>query len=68
MQKGDFVIVKYEGFHNGKPVKDVKSDSYPLDLGDTNVMPEFEAGLMGAKIGEAREIELKFADDYPIKI
>lgn len=67
VQKGDFVIVKYEGFYNGKPVKDVKSDSYPLDLGDPNVMPEFEAGLMGAKVGEVREIELKFADDYPDK-
>jgi trigger factor len=67
VEKGDFVIVKYEGFHNGKPVKDVKSDSYPIDLGDPHVMPEFEAGLMGAKIGEEREIELKFGDDYPDK-
>ncbi len=66
-EKGDFVVVKYEGFHNGKPVKDVKSDSYPLDLSDPNVMPEFESGLIGAKIGEEKEIELKFADDYPDK-
>jgi trigger factor len=66
-EKGDFVVVKYEGFHNGKPVKDVKSDSYPVDLGDPNVMPEFESGLLGAKIGEEKEIELKFADDYPDK-
>ena len=65
--KGDFVVVKYEGFLDGKPVKDIKSDSYPLDLGDPNVMPEFESGLMGAKIGEEKEIELKFADDYPDK-
>jgi trigger factor len=65
--KGDLVIVKYEGFHNGKPVKDVKSDSYPVDLGDPNVMPEFESGLLGAKIGEEKEIELKFADNYPDK-
>ena len=34
-QEGDFVVVKYEGFRNGKPVKDVKSDSYPL----TSVTP-----------------------------
>jgi trigger factor len=64
---GDFVIVRYEGFHNGKPVKDVKSDSYPIDLADPHVMPEFASGLMGAKIGEEKEIELKFADDYPDK-
>lgn len=65
--KGDFVIVRYEGFHNGKPVKDVKSDSYPIDLADPHVMPEFASGLVDAKIGEEREIELKFGDDYPDK-
>ncbi len=67
VEKGDFVVVKYEGFLDGKPVKDIKSDSYPLDLGDPNVMPEFESGLMGARIGEEKEIGLKFADDYPDK-
>ncbi len=67
VQAGDFVIVKYEGFHNGKPVKEVKSDSYPIDLGDPNIMPEFASGLVGARIGEVKDIELKFGDDYPDK-
>jgi len=67
VEKGDFVVVKYEGFHNGKPVKDVRSDSYPLDLGDPNVMPEFASGLIGIEIGGETEIELKFGDDYPDK-
>jgi trigger factor len=67
VQKGDFITVKYEGFHEGKPVKDLKAESYPIDLSDPNVMPEFESGLMGVKKGEVKDIELKFADDYPDK-
>lgn len=30
---GDLVIIQYEGFRQGKPVKDVKSDAYPVALG-----------------------------------
>jgi trigger factor len=66
-QKGDMVIVKYEGFRDGQPVKHVKSDAYPIDLGGSNLMPEFENGLIGMKVGEEKEIEINFAADYPDK-
>ncbi len=65
--KGDFVIIKYEATHEGKPVKGVASDSYPLDLSSSNLMPEFEAGVTGMKVGEEKEIEINFAGDYPDK-
>ncbi len=66
-RKGDFVIIKYEGFHDGKPVKDVKSDGYPVDLGTSSLMPEFENALVGMKAGEEKEVELSFPADYPDK-
>jgi trigger factor len=65
--KGDFVIIKYEATHEGKPVKGVASESYPLDLGSSNLMPEFENGVLGMKAGEEKEIEVNFAGDYPDK-
>ena len=65
--KGDFVIIKYEATHDGKPVKGVASESYPLDLSSSNLMPEFESGVTGMKVGEEKEIEIKFAEDYPDK-
>ncbi|MGD0230635.1 MAG: trigger factor [Syntrophorhabdales bacterium] len=65
--KGDLVIIKYEAFHNGKPVKAVKTESYPLDLGGPNLMPEFENGVVGMKAGDEKEIEVNFAADYPDK-
>jgi trigger factor len=66
-QKGDFVIVKYEGFVDGKPQKDLRSESYPLDLGSTTLLPEFETAVIGMKVGEEKEVEIEFAADYPDK-
>jgi len=66
-QKGDFVIIKYEGFVDGKPLKDASSDAYPLDLGSSTLSPEFESAIIGMKAGEEKEIEIAFAADYPDK-
>jgi trigger factor len=66
-EKGDFVMIRYEAFQDGKPVNAIKSESYPLDLSDTNLMPEFENGIIGMKAGEEKEIEVNFPEDYPDK-
>jgi trigger factor len=66
-QKGDMVMVQYEGFRDGQPVKGVKADSYPIDLGGSNLMPEFEAGLLGMRAGEEKDLEINFPEDYPDK-
>ncbi len=66
-EKGDFVIIKYEGFLDGKPLKDARNDAYPLDLGSSTLSPEFESGIIGMKAGEEKEIEIAFAEDYPDK-
>ncbi|MBA4418975.1 MAG: trigger factor [Syntrophus sp. (in: bacteria)] len=65
--KGDFVIVKYQAYDDGKPVKEVATEAYPLELGTTTLLPEFEAGLYGMKSGEERDIDVNFPDDYPDK-
>jgi len=66
-QKGDFIIIKYQGYLNGKPVKDVGTEYYPVELGSANLFPEFENGLIGMKAGEEKEISITFPDDYPDK-
>jgi trigger factor len=66
-QKDDFVVIKYQGYLNGKPLKDVGTESYPLELGGTTVLPEFEAVLYGMKVGDEREVEVSFPADYPDK-
>lgn len=64
---GDLVIVQYEGFHQGKPVKDVKSDAYPVALGAPGLIPEFQEGLMGMKVNEEKELTIDFPSDNPDK-
>jgi trigger factor len=66
-EKGDFVIIKYQAYENGKPLKDVATEGYPLELGSATLMPEFESGLFGMKAGEEKEIEVNFPADYPDK-
>jgi trigger factor len=66
-EKGDFVIVKYQGYLNGKPLKDVATEAYPLELGSGNLLPDFENAVFGMKAGEEKEINVNFPDDYPDK-
>lgn len=66
-QNGDFVIIKYQGFMNGKPAKDVAAEFYPVELGSANLLPEFESALIGMKAGEEKDVEIPFPEDYPDK-
>lgn len=66
-EKGDFVVIKYQGYLNGEPVKQIAAESYPLELGNAMLMPEFENSVIGMKANEERDIEVPFPDDYPDK-
>lgn len=66
-QKGDFVIIKYQGYLNGKAVKDIATEGYPMELGSPQAMPEFEGKIYGMKAGEEKDISVNFPDDYPNK-
>jgi trigger factor len=66
-EAGDFVLVKYQAYADGKPVKEVASEAYPMQLGNNTLMPEFESALVGMRTGEEKEIDLTFPDDYPDK-
>ncbi|MCX7858192.1 MAG: trigger factor [Deltaproteobacteria bacterium] len=64
---GDIAVIKYQGYLDGKPLKEARSDSYPLELGNGVFMPEFEDAIVGMKKGEEKEIEILFPEDYPDK-
>jgi trigger factor len=66
-EKGDFVVIKYQGYLDGEPVKQIAAESYPLELGNAMLMPEFENAVIGMKQDEERDIEVPFPDDYPDK-
>lgn len=66
-EKGNLVVVRYQGYIDDKPVKDIKADAYPLELGAASLLPEFENTLYGMKVDDEREVNVQFPDDYPDK-
>ena len=68
VKKDSFVLVDYEGFCDGVEVKEIKAKEYLLDLGAENTLKGFKEGLVGAKKGEQKDIEIEYPKDYPNKM
>ena len=64
VKKDDFVTLDFEGFVDGKPFKGGKGEDYPLQIGSGSFIPGFEDQLIGAKIGEEREVNVTFPEEY----
>lgn len=64
-EMGDVVIVDYQGFHKGHPMKQVKNDDYTVDIGSGRMGQEFEAKLVGMNIGEEAQHEVDFPEKHP---
>lgn len=53
VERGDFVVIDYTGFVEGKPFPGGKAQNYPLDLGSGEALPQFEQAVVGlTKNGE----------------
>ncbi len=61
---GDFVSIDYTGFVDGRPLPDGKRENRLLELGTGVVPPEFEQALTGAKVGEARTVEVSYPAEH----
>ncbi len=64
-EMGDVVIVDYQGFHKGHPMKQVKNDDYTVDVGSGKMGQEFEAKLVGMNKGEEAQHEVDFPEKHP---
>lgn len=63
--KGDIAIVDFQGYHNEKPMKEVKNENFSVDVGSGRISPEFEEKLVGMKKGEEASHEVEFPAKYP---
>ena len=64
-QKGDHVIITYEGLKDGRPfVETQKTENHAVTIGDGKILKEFDDGLVGMKVGEEKEIRVQFPADY----
>jgi len=65
IQKGDVIIVDYQGIHNGNPMKQVKNDNFSLEIGSGKMGDEFEEKLIGMNKGEEADHEVDFPEKHP---
>lgn len=63
-QKGDVVNIDYEGLLDGKAFDGGTAKGYDLELGSGSFIPGFEDGLIGAKTGEKKALDLTFPESY----
>jgi trigger factor len=64
VETGDMVVMDYEGTVNGETFEGGKGEGRTLIVGSGSLIPGFEEGLVGAKAGEERELDLQFPEDY----
>jgi trigger factor len=61
---GDYVVVDYTGTVDGEPIEGGQARAQLVELGADRLIPGFEQGLLGARAGEERTLELRFPDEY----
>ena len=63
-EKGDTVVMDFEGFVEGVPFDGGKAENYELELGSGAFIPGFEDQLVGASAGIEVEVKVKFPENY----
>ena len=63
-QNGDRVTIDFVGTIDGVEFQGGKAEDYAFVLGEGRMLPEFEAGTLGLKVGESRTFPLAFPADY----
>ncbi len=64
VEKGNTAVIDFEGTVDGKPLEGGTGSNYPLEIGSNTFIPGFEEGVIGMSIGETKELDLKFPEDY----
>ena len=66
-QDGDVAAVKFTGTIDGKPFEGGSADRLPLVIGEGRMIAGWEEQLVGMGIGEAKEFDVTFPDDYRVE-
>ena len=63
-QMGDTVSIDFDGFLDGERFDGGKAENYSLELGSHTFVPGFEEQVAGMKIGEEKDLDITFPEDY----
>lgn len=64
VESGDITIIDFEGFVDGKAFEGGKAENHELTIGSNTFIPGFEDQIIGMKLEEEREINVKFPEEY----
>ncbi|HPE95879.1 MAG TPA: trigger factor, partial [Bacillota bacterium] len=64
LANGDTAKFDFEGFCDGVPFEGGKAEDYSLAIGSGQFIPGFEDQMIGHKLNEEFEINVKFPEDY----
>ena len=67
VENGDVAVIDFEGFKDGVAFDGGKGENYSLEIGSHTFIPGFEEQVAGMKVGEEKDIELTFPEDYGAK-
>lgn len=64
VKKNDIVVIDFEGFVDGKAFEGGKAEKYELTIGSNQFIPGFEDQIIGHKIEDEFDVNVKFPEDY----
>ena len=67
VEEGNIAVIDFEGFKDGEAFDGGKGENYSLEIGSNTFIPGFEEQVKGMKVGEEKDINLTFPEDYGAK-
>lgn len=67
VENGDIAIIDFEGFKDDVAFDGGKGENYSLEIGSNTFIPGFEEKVIGMKVGEEKDLDLTFPEDYGVK-
>ena len=67
LEQGDFAVIDFEGYVDGKPFAGGAAQGYSLEIGSGSFIPGFEDQLIGMAIDSEKDVMVTFPNDYPNK-
>ena len=67
VEEGNVAIIDFEGFKDGVAFDGGKGENYSLEIGSHTFIPGFEEQIIGMKVGEEKDLNLTFPEDYGAK-
>lgn len=67
IEDGDSVTIDFRGTVDGELFEGGEAENYQLEIGSKTFVPGFEEQLIGLALGQERDIEITFPEDYHVK-